>query len=138
MKTVSMHICRNREKGKWCTNENPEISLYGSQIQSKDTHMYLGLLIDKRLKWDKHIELLRVECQKRLNILKYLSHVNWGADSKTLIRIYIAFIKSKIEYGVEAYGSACASTLDKLKPLQNASIRIATGAYRTSPTKSMK
>ena len=138
MKTVSMHICRHRENGIWCTNNNPEISLYGSPIQFKDTHMYLGLLIDKRLKWDKHIELLRVDCQKRLNILKYLSHVNWGADSKTLIRIYIAFIKSKIEYGVEAYGSACASTLDRLKPLQNASIRIATGAYRTSPTESIE
>ena len=139
MKTVFMHICRHRNTdGTWCLKKSPEISLYGKPIQCKDAHKYLGLLFDASLRWHKHIEYLRIECQKRLNILKYLSHANWGADSKTMLRIYTAYIKPKIEYGVEAYGSACASMLKKLDPLQNASLRIATGAYRTSPVDSIE
>ena len=138
-KTVSMHICRHRSHdGTWCLKKKPEITLYGTEIECKESHTYLGLRMDSSLRWHKHVEYLRSECQRRLNILKHVSHTNWGADSKSIIRLYTAFIKTKIEYGVEAYGSSCASTLAKLDPIQNAALRTATGAYRTSPVESLE
>ena len=44
-----------------------------------------------------------------------------------------SLFKSKIEYGVETYGSAYDSNLKKLNPIQNQALRVATGAHRTSP-----
>ena len=133
-KTVSMHICRVRK----CSKPAPRLDLNGSFISSKETHTYLGLLLDNSLRWHKHIEKVRYECMRRLNVLKHLSHTAWGADSKTLLRLYSAFIKPKLEYGVEAYGSSCISNLKKLNPIQNSALRLSTGAYRTSPIDSLE
>ena len=66
-----------------------------------------------------------------------LSHKSWGVDCRTLLLLYIALIKPKIDYGVEAYGSAKQHLLELLNPIQNEAIRIATGAFRSSPVKSL-
>ena len=137
-KKISMHICRQRNGFNWCRNPSPELTLGRAPIPSKEEHTYLGLVIDQRLKWDKHVQYLRKDCQRRLTLFKHISHADWGADTKSLLRIYQSFIPPKIEYGVEAYGSACASTLAKLEPIQNQGLRTATGAFRTSPIDSLE
>ena len=38
---------------------------------------------------ERHIDYLRAECRRRLNLLKHLSHLSWGADAKLLIRMDI-------------------------------------------------
>ena len=134
LKTVSMHVCRVKRCGRHAGG----LELNGRAIRCKDTHNYLGVVLDSGLRFHKHIQYLKDECQRRLNILKHLSHTSWGADSRSLLRIYAALIKSKLEYGVEAYASACKSNLKKLDSIQNSALRIATGAYRTSPIKSLE
>ena len=47
-------------------------------------------------------------------------------------------LKPKIDYGSEVYSSACRSLLDSLEPIQNAALRIATGALHTSPIPSLR
>ena len=47
-------------------------------------------------------------------------------------------MKPKIDYGSEVYSSASRSLLDSLEPIQNAALRIATGAFRTSPIPSLR
>ena len=47
-------------------------------------------------------------------------------------------LKPKIDYGSEVYSSASRSLLDSLEPIQNAALRIATGAFRTSPILSLR
>ena len=138
-KTVSMHICRARlHGGAWCQKISPDLKLNGVQIPSKETHTYLGLVLDSSLRWHKHIEYLRTDCQRRLALLRHLSHLDWGADAKTLLRHYSSFIKAKLDYGAEAYGSACVSVLRRLDPIQNQALRVATGAFRTSPVASLE
>ena len=46
-------------------------------------------------------------------------------------------IKPKLDYGYEVYTSAVESQLDKLNPVQNSAIRIATGVFRSSPIESL-
>ena len=133
-KTVALHICRKRNCGK----STGPLLLNSTQIDEKDSHKYLGLIFDKSLTWNRHVDYLRAVCRKRLNLLKHLSHLTWGADSKSLTRIYDALIKSKIEYGIEAYGSAAPSILGKLDSLQNEALRIATGAFKCTKIASLE
>ena len=137
-KTVCMHVCRQRDGMIWCQNPSPELKLGKEVIPTKSAHTYLGVIIDQRLKWDKHVEYIKNDCKRRMTLFKHISHADWGADTKTLLKIYQAFILPKIEYGVEAYGSACATTLSKLDPIQNQCLRTATGAFRTSPINSLE
>ena len=56
-----------------------------------------------------------------------------GADRISLLRLYIMLIKPKLDYGAEAYSSAASAISQRLPPIHNETIRIATGAFRSSP-----
>ena len=133
-KTVAMHICRVRR----CPKTAHQLTLNNQPISYKDKHKYLGIVMDSSLTWTEHIKQLRQDCGQKMKLLKHLSYTTWGADSKTLIRLYQTLIKPKLEYGREAYGSASASQLKKLDPIQNLALRTATGAFRTSPISSLE
>ena len=130
-KTVAIHIHRSRSYNE------PDLRLYGSMIPFKETVKFLGMHFDHRWKWDVHIKRLKTTCIGRLSILRVLSHSNWGADRMTLLRLYRALIRSKLEYGAVVYGCASDTILDKLEPVHNSALRICTGAFRSSPIVSL-
>lgn len=74
---------------------------------------------------------------KTLNIIRTLWGKEWGADRETLLRIYNSFILSRLRYCSVAYTSANKTDLALLNPLHNLGIRLATGAFRTSPSDSI-
>ena len=46
-------------------------------------------------------------------------------------------IKPKLDYGVEIYSAASPAVLERISPMQRAAIRVATGAFRSSPVLSL-
>jgi len=72
-----------------------------------------------------------------LKIIKILSHTSWGGDSKSLIKIFNATIQSKINYGATLYRTAAKSTLKLIDTVNNSRLRLAIGAFRSSPTLSI-
>ena len=80
------------------------------------------------------IKTLKISCHKILNLFKLLSHKSCGADLISLLRLCTMLLKPKLDYGSEAYGSASKCLFDSLDPIQNEAIRIATGAFRSSPS----
>ena len=69
--------------------------------------------------------------------MKYLSHPHTGCNRKRLLHLYKTLIQPILDYGSPIYGQASQTTLKALDPIQNAAIRIITGAYRTSPSASL-
>ena len=51
---------------------------------------------------------------------------------------YIAYIRSKLEYGCEVFSMASSKELDKLYRLQNSAIRLIIGARKTTPILSLE
>ena len=107
-------------------------------IESTETHKFLGLIIDSKLTWKQHILYLKKKSHKTLNLFKCLSHLHWGANRKTLMKLYTMLMKPQLDYGSEIYGSAKESVLKMLEPIQNAALRLATGAFRTTPVVSLQ
>lgn len=95
------------------------------------------MILDNKLNFKPHIDALKKKCQKALNILKIISHTNWGADSKTMLLLYRAIIRPKLDYGCIIYSSTRKSYLEKLKPIQNQALRLCLGAFQTSPILSL-
>ena len=56
-----------------------------------------------------------------------------GADRDTLITLYQTFILSKIQYGAAVYGTASPTVLRKLDTVQHTALRIALGAFVSTP-----
>ena len=112
----------------------PTLRVNGEDIEWVKTFKYLGLIVDApTLTWKKHIEETCRQAHQRVNILKALTGTTWGADREYLLIIYKVYIRTKLTYGATAIASAADSRLENLNKVQNAALRVALGARRTSP-----
>ena len=132
-KTHSVHFCCVRD-----VHSDPEIFINRCLISVSDTAKFLGVVFDKKITFLPHILNLRTRCDKWLNILKVLSNTSWGADRMSLLKIYRAVIRSKLDYACQVYGSAGSSYLKKLDTVHHSALRICSGAFRTSPVVSLQ
>ena len=131
-KTVCMHFCNKR-----VLHPDPQLKINGSLIPVVQQTRYLGLVFDSKLNFKAHIDYLWQKCRQALNFLKVVSKMDWGADRVVLLRLYRAFVRSKLDYGCTVYSSARKSYLKKLLPIQNHGLRLCLGAFRTSPMQSL-
>ena len=131
-KTQCVHFCQLRK-----VHDDPELYLYGSLIPVVEDFKFLGVIFDRKLSFIPHIKYLKAKCLKALNLLKVLSHTNWGADRTVLLQLYRSLIRSKLDYGSIVYGSARKSYLMMLDTVHHQGLRLALGAFRTSPVESL-
>ena len=66
-----------------------------------------------------------------------MGHTDWGADCIVLLRLFRSLVRSKLDYGCIVYRSARRSVLKQLDPIHHQGLRIALGAFRTSPAQSL-
>jgi ribonuclease HI len=131
-KTVCVHFCNLRN-----IHPDPEIFLNGEQVPTETETKFLGLIFDKKLNFKNHIRALKIKCTQTMNLLKTVCKKSWGADRTTLMKLYRALIRSKLDYGCVVYGAARPSYLLALDPCHHQGMRIALGAFRTSPVQSL-
>ena len=116
-KSEVIHFYRNIKGGK--TRDFPPIRLYGEEIPKKETTKFLGMILDRKLDWKAHITALKGEIRRALNVLRVISLINFGPDRKTLLRLYWALGKSKLDYGSQIYSSASVVVLETLNPVHS-------------------
>ena len=130
-KTTAVHFCRRRLCSNW------QVFLYGRPIPVKPFVKFLGVYMDSRLTYKHHFKVLRERCFKSMNVLKCVSRTSYGADRSTLLLLYRSMIRSKLDYACFIYDSASETSKRALDTIHHTSLRIATGAFRTSPTSSL-
>ena len=78
-------------------NENSlPVTFNNAKVVTCSTHRHLGLLLDKRLSFNEHIQSKMNKCYKMIGVIKRLS-VNLPRDA--LLRIYKSFIRPHLDYG---------------------------------------
>ena len=77
------------------------------------------------------------KCLKALDVLKVLSNTNRGGDRSVLLNLYRSLVRSKLDYGSFVYGSARKSYSKCLDTIHHQGLRLAFGAFRTSPGESL-
>ena len=97
-------------------NNMINIHINNSQIYQKDEVKYLGIVINKNLKWKPYIDKLTTQISQSVGMLyhlkKYLSFNN-------LKLVYHALIKSRLQYGIVLWGNANQSALKHLNKIHN-------------------
>ena len=83
---------------------------------------YLGVVIDSELKkWKSHVDYIYKKLIKFVKILYILRNKLHRTGLKN---VYYAFIHPHLQFGVELYGTANSTTLDKLIKLNNKILHI--------------
>jgi hypothetical protein len=88
--------------------------------------------------WAEHIERMVGKCKKVLNVMCCLMGKKWRAGRSSLRTMYVALIRSVIDYGSIAYGWAPRTSLKRLEVIQGQGLRICSGAFQTSPVDALQ
>ena len=140
-KTVAMHFCNcSKHYGENGYCRDPEIFFDKNRkkaIKYVKEKKFLGLYWDPQLTFKSHVEYLKNKCTNVLNLMRVLSHLNWGGDSRTLMKIYRSLIRSKLDYGSIVFMKAKEEVLKPLDVIHHAGIRLALGAFKSSPIESL-
>ena len=66
-----------------------------------------------------------------------VAHTEWGADWRTLFKLYRWLIHSQFDYAIFVNRSVRSSYLKELNPIHNEGLRLVLGAFKTSPVDSL-
>ncbi|GIY96230.1 putative RNA-directed DNA polymerase from transposon BS [Caerostris extrusa] len=102
-------------------------------LESTKTPTYLGFTLDTEINCSKHINRFCEKGRKRLQLLKYISGRDWGANAGTLNTNYTALIRPILEYGYQIYQVAANTNLKKIERIQFSAARIITGLRNSCP-----
>ena len=82
---------------------------------------YLGLLVDEYLTWEEHINGISTKISRSIGIITLLRS---KMNKNLLVNLYYSLVYSHIIYGIQVWGSACQTKLDKIQVLQNKAVRV--------------
>ena len=102
-------------------SENFCIKLGNHDIPFMDVLKYLGVVIDKQLNWNAHIDYTVKKLSYAARIFPIIRHY---VNKHTLIKLYFSFTYSHIKYGIVSWVSAYQTYLEKIQVMQNNITRI--------------
>lgn len=102
-------------------------------VEIKKRVRFLGLLMDVKLNWKPHIDLLTIKSNKYLNIMKMICNKHWGMSPTIALNYYKATIRATLDFGSIFYSQSCNSKLLPLNKTQNQALRLAMGYLNSTP-----
>ena len=117
---------------------DPVLSFRGTNLTRKRSVRYLGVIFDQGLTWGPHIDDVVSRCKHPLQILQYVSKSNYGGDRASLRMVFIALVRSKMEYACMLFSNAAPTHLLKLDRVQYAGIRLLSGNYLSTVTDNLE
>lgn len=95
---------------------------------------YLGVTLDEKLNFHKHIMVTSARVRKLIYTMKFLRDV---ANAKLLKLVYLALCQPILNYCILAWGGCCKSTLITLERAQRAVLKVSLRRPRRYSTESL-
>ena len=86
---------------------HPPVIINEQSVEIVDKYKYLGLVIDFKLNWSEHVNILIKRLNQRLYILRRLRSFNFSSNSLKLF--YLSIIESIICFGISCWGNSINS-----------------------------
>jgi hypothetical protein len=98
---------------------------------------YLRVFFDAGLRWGTQARYVQKRCLQRLNFLKSIASVWWGAHPHCMIMLYRGLVESVLEYGSFCYCGMARTHMLRLERVQYRGIRIALELMCSTPNNSL-
>ena len=97
------------------------LKIYKKAISEKEQVKYLGITIDSTLSWRNHIDNVSNKISKTVGLLY---KIRYFVDIKIIKTLYYSLVYPHLIYGIEVWGSAAETHLNKLLILQKKIVRL--------------
>lgn len=118
--------------------KNPII--FNGVIPKKDEAKYLGVILDSKLNWSKHIKHRTRKCLRIFWYCRKTIGKSWGLTAKNILWIYNTIVKPMLAYGAFLwwYGTNTVLSRSKHNHVQRVACLAITGAMSTTPQAAME
>ena len=106
----------------------PPVQINNIKIPEQSHVRYLGIHLDRRLTWTHHIEAKVTQIKLKSAQLYWLIGPRSALDLEYKVLLYKTVIKPIWLYGIQLWGTASSSNVEKLQRKQSALLRSITGA----------
>jgi hypothetical protein len=117
-----------------------QLYFFGRVVQRSMSVKYLGVILDSRLTWKKHIDAKVRKAQNSLWACRGACGGVWGLGHRVVHRLYVSVIRPSITFASLVWWPGCqtASTRSKLSRVQRWGCLGITGGVSTTPTRAME
>ena len=98
-----------------------EIYMNGTKIDYASSIRFLGLIMDDKLKFNNHINLIKEKISKNAGVLYRLKQV---VPHQTLVSVYRCFVECYLNYCITVFGNAYHCHINQLETAQKKCVRI--------------
>lgn len=107
------------------TTPKRKLNIVGQLIPWSTEVRYLGVTLDNKLNWTKHVNKLRVKGAQALGCLSPILNRKSKLSANTKLRLYTTLIRPCITYSCPVWSSTCHSNYNVLQTIQNKAVKIA-------------
>ena len=119
--------------------------LFGKYIQPVKEVKYLGIYIDQKLNWEKHLDYISGKATSTLFTSKKIVGSKWGLKPNMMRWVYTAIVRPAMVYGSHIWYKKSVMkrngrkvTHTKLQKVQRLALLLMTGASKSSPTDALE
>jgi len=149
-KLAALHCTEKREKdpdrpGKTRLLSYPELKINGKAIKSVDSYKYLGINIDRRLRWTVQMQKTISKATSYVLLFRRLTRQSIGVSANLMRKLYLSVVIPKMTYGLDVWytpphklkgrkrQTGSVKALKEFKKIQRIATLAITGALRTTP-----
>jgi len=109
--------------------QNLNLTLFGQKLVCSPNNeaKILGITYDWGLSLVKHCERKAATASKKTNLLRALRGRTWGANRRTMLKLYKQYIRPVLEYGCVITANGSKSAIASMELVERRALRIATG-----------
>ena len=102
----------------------PDFVMKDKILEIKSKAKYLGLMLQYKLNFKTHIDLIKTKVMKMLDMLHYLVGRRSKMNVKNKIIIYNVIVKALMLYAVPVWSNTAASNIHSLQRVQNKCVKM--------------
>jgi hypothetical protein len=122
----------NRERQN---TEQLELYLGGEKLKFIKETKLLGVTIDDRLLFNKHLAETRAKAKRRMKAIAATTGKTWGGRTATIRTAYLSHVRSTLSHGATAWYPLLSSRKkEQVERIQNAAARMITGCWTRANT----
>ena len=119
------------------------IRLGVTTLPPTESARFLGIWLDRKLRWRRHLTELRTRAARATPALTRLASSAWGCGFQGARQIYTMAIRSAMAYGASSWHTPAGGTTPRgiargVGAAQNRCLRAVSGAYKATPTRCLE
>ena len=110
----------------------------GKEIEYQTEVRYLGITLDRKLHWAKHIDDKIGKAKRFLHNVANITRKNWGPKPKLMRWAYLGVVRPMLCYGSMIWGHRAPEQEDKLRRVNRMAMNTFASYPKSTPTRALE